>query len=844
MNSSQTGLTLTVVLSLALILFPQLSQAGNNPDALLQFTAGGHVLGFQTTGMYVAAGDHMLKTTFVNANNIIPAADQEPSSYDKTQQLGKVTYADLWDGITLTYEQTASGIAKSTYVVQPGADAGSIRLTYNVPAVINNAGQLEYRFETGRLTESAPIAWQVIDREKVPVDVKYMRFVDMGVGFELGQYDDMYEVVIDPALTWNTFLGATGNDKCFGIALDANNKLYVIGSSEYSWGSPITDISTSGSDVFVAKLNSDGTLVWNTFLGGSAWSKGADLKLDVNGNIFITGISRSTWGAPVHPFTGGDDAFVAKYNQNGVLQWNTFVGGSGVENGAAIAIGTNGNIFIAGESDLTWGTPINAYASSSDAFVAKLNGSGYILWHTFHGSTSIDKCYGIAVDDNGNAYVVGSSSASWGSPINPAYFPGPFTPSENAFIFMLNSSGIFQWNTFWGRGSTRAHAIIVDKDGNLVITGPSFDSWGTPINPKSWAIDCFVAKLNTQGALLWNTYMGGGYDDWGNAITVDRNDNIFVAGFSRGTWGSPLDPHVNNTDAFAAKLDSSGALQWHTFVGGWIHDRGEGIAVDGNGSVYVTGWSDASWGSPVRLYTDYVDAFVANICVSPTPTISVSPSPAIDPGGAPNTIYLGYGPQSVTLTASGGESYSWSPSTYLNCTNCAVPVMTPTSAGSYTYTVTATNFCGRTGTASVTIDVIDVFGGNNQATICLNGKTKEVNYHALPALTAHAGATLGPCPLKAGAEIAVVPSEFSLAQNYPNPFNPTTTIEYGIPEEGTVRLVVFDLYGREVAVLVDEVKEPGTYHAQFAATELSSGMYMYQLEWNGSIQSRTMMLLK
>jgi hypothetical protein len=227
----------------------------------------------------------------------------------------------------------------------------------------------------------------------------------------------------------------------------------------------------------------------------------------------------------------------------------------------------------------------------------------------------------------------------------------------------------------------------------------------------------------------------------------------------------------------------------------------------------------------------------------PEPTISVSPSPAVDPGGEPNTIYLGYGAQSVTLTATGGVSYSWSPATYLSCTDCAAPTFAPDAAGEYTFTVTTANSYGCSATASVTISVIDVFSGTNKVTVCLNGNTLQVNYHALAALIEHAGATLGPCVAKSTSGVSVA-TQYSLSQNYPNPFNPVTQIEYGIPETGNVRLAVFDLFGREVERLVNEPREAGTYQVHFDGAHHPSGVYVYRLEWNGQVITRRMTLLK
>lgn len=99
-------------------------------------------------------------------------------------------------------------------------------------------------------------------------------------------------------------------------------------------------------------------------------------------------------------------------------------------------------------------------------------------------------------------------------------------------------------------------------------------NWGTPIRPWSGGADAYVAKFNAMGALLWNTFLGGSQDDYAKGISLDASGNIYLAGESDATWGSPIRPYVNSRDAFAARLDPTGALLWNTFLGGAGFDRG------------------------------------------------------------------------------------------------------------------------------------------------------------------------------------------------------------------------------------------------------------------------------
>lgn len=183
---------------------------------------------------------------------------------------------------------------------------------------------------------------------------------------------------------WISFLGERiSTEKGIGITLDKNGNIYVTGKSDSTWGNPLNPFC-GGSDAFLAKLNAgNGTLQWNTFLGGGSNDRGTGIAFDENGNIYVSGISTSTWGSPLDPYHGGGDAFVAELSANGALQQNTFLGGSGDDTGRisaidyaepCIALDNAGNIYISGNSDSTWGSPLSPHNGGLDAFVAKLTG--------------------------------------------------------------------------------------------------------------------------------------------------------------------------------------------------------------------------------------------------------------------------------------------------------------------------------------------------------------------------------------------------------------------------------------------------------------------------------------
>jgi uncharacterized delta-60 repeat protein len=575
---------------------------------LLQFTSGSHVVGFRDSSMYLASSTHMLKVDFMGGKSVAPVSKEGPSIDGHVKPLARVTYPQVWDGVEIIYEKGKDSIIKSTFTVSTGREPASIRLHYNRPLEIDKDGNLVITYDTGSLTESKPLAWQVIEGRKRPVMVAYNLHSEKELGFTVGDYDRSIPLVIDPSLTWNTFIGGGGNDQGWAMTADSSGNVYITGYSNASWGSPIRAY-TSGWDCFVAKLTADGTLAWNTFLGGSGnYEYGQSIAVDSSGNVYVTGGGDVTWGSPVRAYTAGWDCFVAKLTTDGTLIWNTFLGDSLDEGGRAIAVDTSGNVYVTGYSEATWGSPIRAYTAGDDCFVAKLATDGTLIWNTFLGGGSIDSGWGIAVDVSGNVYVSGESGETWGSPIRA------YTAGDDAFVAKIASNGTLTWNTFLGgTGSDYGFGITLGPSGDLYIVGQSYAPWGSPIRPYEALDDAFVARLRSDGTLTWNTFLGGSGSDYGFAITADSNEGVYVAGQSDATWGSPFRPYTENYDAFVAKIASDGTLTWNTFLGGSSSDSGYAIATDPSGGVYLAGVSWDTWGSPIRAYAATADTFIAYV---------------------------------------------------------------------------------------------------------------------------------------------------------------------------------------------------------------------------------------
>jgi hypothetical protein len=223
-------------------------------------------------------------------------------------------------------------------------------------------------------------------------------------------------------------------------------------------------------------------------------------------------------------------------------------------------------------------------------------------WHTFYGSSEPDRAYGIVVDASDCSIIVGRSKATWNGPLGQAP-KHDHSPGDNAdlFVLKLGSDGVYQWHTFFGEDNSTDYAMAaaVDGDGNILVAG---FSWGDypPVGEHSEAL---VLKLSASGDYQWHTFYGAGYRgtyDEGHGIAVDGNGDVFVAMKSDDTWTGPSgelpkNDYVGGPDIAVLKLDRDGAYQWHTFYG-----SDEGAVVPASiavdgNAVYVTGNSGSGW---------------------------------------------------------------------------------------------------------------------------------------------------------------------------------------------------------------------------------------------------------
>jgi hypothetical protein len=407
--------------------------------------------------------------------------------------------------------------------------------------------------------------------------------------------------VIDgvPSVSWATSIGGSGTEYGYDIATDSNGNVCVTGRYNGIVTIGSTPLADSYDDAFVAKYDTSGTVQWATSIGGTDTDAGQAIATDSNGNVYVIGryVGSVAIGSTTLTNAGAYDVFVAKYDTSGIVQWATSIGGSDFDYGQAIATDSDGNVYVtgsyAGSVTFAPGTTLTSTSGSTDVFVAKYDTSGTVQWARSIGGTTFDAGYGIATDSAGNVYVIGNYN-------NTATFaPGTTLTSagsSDAFVAKYDTSGTVQWaRSIGGTSADNGYGIATDSNGNVYVTGRYFGSVtfapGTTLT-SAGSSDAFVAKYDTSGTVQWATSIGGTGADYGYGIATDSNGNVYVTGYYVGsaTIGSTTLTSAGSTDVFVVKYDTSGTVQWATSIGGTSFDYGRGIAVDSGGNVYVIGY--------------------------------------------------------------------------------------------------------------------------------------------------------------------------------------------------------------------------------------------------------------
>jgi len=645
---------------------------GSSTQSLLRLRLRGAKRDLEPKGIEPQAGQ---SNYFVGSD---PAAWRQSVSH-----FGQVLYREVYPGIDLAFH-AAGREFEYDFILQPGRDPRVIRLEFSGAERVkpDSSGNLILTTADGELCQKKPVAYQMKNDRRLPVEVAYTFIGKNLVGFQVGRYDRRLPLVIDPVLTFSVYQGGTGLDQAYGIAVDAAGNSYITGTTESVNFPLVSQFATYPNDsrknAFVMKLNPQATAVlYSTYLGGNAADEGLAVAVDSSGQAIVAGYTDSTNFPTASAYratnSGARDGFVSRLSPTGsTLLYSTYLGGSGSDLAFAVALDAQNNFYVAGSTTSSkWPTsfptasPLQpSLAALRDAFVAKFNPSGSaLLYSTYLGGNADDVGYSIAVDSSGAAYVAGitqSANFPTANALKASYEGG-----TDVFVSKLNTAGTaLDYSTYLGAGFFEdCYSIAVDQQGSAYVAGSTESATFPVTSPyqvsKRNGADAFVVKLTPSGkARVYSTFLGGDGEDRANAIAVDRAGNATVTGYTLSTnfpiIEAPQSASGGGQDGFVARLNPTGVgLLYSTYLGGSGSDTGNAVALDASGNAFVAGTTYSSnltvtGGSPV--YRGAGDAFAAKISESEAPTLFVPI--VISSSGIAGSFYT----SELTLTNRGAQA--------------------------------------------------------------------------------------------------------------------------------------------------------------------------------------------
>jgi hypothetical protein len=556
---------------------------------------------------------------------------RDPSNWiTGVPNFSQVVYRNLYDGVDLTFHASREGELEFDYLLEPGVDPSGIRLAYSGADAlhVDRTGALVLRAGGGRIRQSPPIVFQTLNGERRQLKASHVLHGANEVGFELKGYDPRAALLIDPVLTYSTYLGGSQDEFPIWSDIDDDGNFYVTGvtsSPDFptTSGAYQTDYA-GGDDVFVTKLNRSGSgLLWSTYIGGTSFDVAIGLDVDRRGNVVVTGATGST-DYPTTPgvyqrdFAGGEaDVFVTKLHRSGSrLLYSTLLGGSAEEAGFISFFDEDGNAYIEGETaSADFPTTSRAFQTTYgggpfDGFVTKLNRNGSALdYSTFIGGEGYDGAHDGWLDEDNNFYIDGPTESA-NFPTTPGAFQRTLNGPSDAFAAKLNPRGTaVHYSTYLGgSGFEDVTDMTIDRFGNAFVPGIT-DSEDFPVTGGAFqttfggVTDGFVAKLNRRGTgLEYATYLGASDFEIAGGVRVDRKGDAHIPGITsspdfpvtadafQGAYGG------GPADAFVVRLNRKGSrLKFSSFLGGSGDDgsAGAGEWLDDEGNFYVPGATDS-----------------------------------------------------------------------------------------------------------------------------------------------------------------------------------------------------------------------------------------------------------
>lgn len=625
----------------------------------MYFTPQSMVFDFRKTTLSkntqnAADNSAVLRLQFIGANPhpVVNGTEKLPSKtnyfigndpkgwHTDVSNFARINYKNIYPGIDMVFYGKNNQLEYDIRVA-PGVDPSIARFKFTgaTDLKIDNTGALIASVKgDNHLQMHKPVIYQMIDGQKHPITGHFVLSANHEVGFQVGDYDKTKTLVIDPVLSYSTFLGGSEDNAGLGIAVDhfSDTHTYVTGftkSTDFPVVGPFQATHKGpGRNAFVTKINREGTaIVYSTYLGGSGGNdEGFAIAVDGVGSAYITGETNSTDFPTKNPFqptnNGAKDfaAFVTKLNPEGnTLVYSTYLGGSGEnQEGNAITVDESGFAYVTGETTST-DFPLKAPFQATNkgpkftAYVTKFNTQGTDLVFSTYlgGSGGQDEGNGIGVDSDGNVFITGETNSKDFPTLNAIQpTPGPKGAGQTGFLTRMTSNGQgLVFSTYFGGsgGNDYPTALAIGPNENIVIGGytnsedfPTFNAFQTTNKGAGVGrgFNGFITKFNHAGNLvLHSSYIGGsGGNDKILGVAVNRLSQIHFTGQSNSSdfpLANPLQSTNKgpNITAIGGRVDTDGNLISSTYFGGsGGFDVGYAITADADLNSIATGITNSS----------------------------------------------------------------------------------------------------------------------------------------------------------------------------------------------------------------------------------------------------------
>jgi PKD repeat protein len=706
---------------------------------------------------------HAIRVSYLNSNTevSISASDiadgilnyftgNDPSKWaSNLHAYHSVNYSNLYEGIDMKLYSNQHNL-EYDFIVNPGRSVSTIAMRYDGAEDLSiSEGNLLIRTSVNTVTELMPVAYQVVNSQRVAVRCNYVLNGNT-VTFETDPYDTSIPLVIDPVLVASTYMGSSVDSwgQCASYD-DAGNPISA--GRCFGTGYPVTvgafQVNFSGNiDMSISKMTPTGSArVYATYLGGSGADYAQNMSCTVNGDLYVYGSSNSTnfpvtIGCYDNTFNGGYDIVITHFNSTGsALVGSTYVGGQ-MDDGYGV-IGLNaqdyargqvienagGEIFVASfSSSLNFPFTVGSYSTINhggmDAVVFKLNPTcSSLLWSTSLGGSGTDEAYSVALATNGDVVVSGVTTSQNFPSTSGAYRTTYQGGNYDAFVSHLSGNGAnLVASTFFGNtGNDEALGLSLDGSDNVYIAGYNSVAYtissGVYGNANSGT---FIAKLNPAlSSLQWQTAIGNGMITEHlvvNGFMIDDCGNIYLSGFTGFGSGYPVTSNALYSSSSIGNYHltilspNATSFLYGTYYGG-THAHGGASNLDKRGTVYQTVCITSGFPTLPGSYatTNPFGVFQNPVFKIDNQGTSVQASASLSASSQVSSV-SGCAPLLVNFyNNSNGNSYIWDFGDGSPQVTTTTATHTYTVAGNYTAMLIAygTGSCNGSDTAYLTINV-------------------------------------------------------------------------------------------------------------------------------------------